>query len=118
MNNNIYLLKPLPSVRKRNPPVRTHNEEKQNTPDHPEHNPWSPWYDKAFGFVVSAPTVLTARRLASAEAGDEKFVQYDEEGNTVREHNPWLDPAYTSCEVIGTCDLEAMEVIMRDFASA
>ena len=34
-------------------------------------NPWSPWYDKAFGFVVRAETEEEARKLANEEGGDE-----------------------------------------------
>ena len=34
-------------------------------------DPWSPWYDKAFGFVVRAHTAQQARALAVARAGAE-----------------------------------------------
>ena len=32
---------------------------------------WDPWYDKAFGFVVSASSVKQARMLAADRCGDE-----------------------------------------------
>jgi hypothetical protein len=34
-------------------------------------NPWDPWYDKAFGFVILAETEADARALADKNAGDE-----------------------------------------------
>jgi len=36
-----------------------------------EDNPWEPWYDKAFGFVVRAKTEAIARQLANADGGAE-----------------------------------------------
>ncbi len=35
-------------------------------------NPWKPWYDKAFSFVVRAETEEDARKLAHKNAGSEK----------------------------------------------
>lgn len=116
--NNIYLLKPLPAIRDRKYPTIPGGgwaDSEKNTPDHPQYNPWAPWCDKVHEFVISAPTEEVARTLASFSTGDEKFVWYDEEGNTAREHNPWLYPEYTSCEVIGNnCPLPD-GVITRDF---
>ena len=69
-------------------------------------NPWKPWYDKAFGFVVRAETEEEARRLANEKAGDEN--RY--------EMRTWLDSTYSTCKPLtyeGT-----PEVVMRDFASA
>lgn len=66
-------------------------------------DPWSPWFDKAFGFVVRAETEEQARALAAEQAGDEGPA-------------PWLSQGYTSCT-----ELERYgetEVIMRDFQAA
>jgi hypothetical protein len=51
----------------------------------PEKNPWSPWYDKTFGFVIRAESEEKARKIAHKNAGDE-----------INEHKklkPWLDPS-------------------------
>lgn len=66
-------------------------------------NPWEPWYDKAFGFVVRAKDEETARKLASEKCGDEKA-------------NAWLDAKYSTCDEL-TSNGEA-KVVIRDFASA
>ena len=50
-------------------------------------NPWEPWYDKAFGFVVRADTEEEARKLAHDDSGDE----------TKKTRAPWLDAAYSTC---------------------
>jgi hypothetical protein len=34
-------------------------------------DPWDPWYDKVFGFVIRAETETKARQLAQQNAGDE-----------------------------------------------
>jgi hypothetical protein len=49
---------------------------------------WDPWYDKAFGFVVRAEDELKARKLASANGGDE---------NRKKGKRPWLDPKQSAC---------------------
>jgi len=74
-------------------------------------NPWEPWYDKAFGFIVQAETLEEARMLAHMEAGDEnrKRVTYEEQ-------TPWLDSRYSTCQELKPRDTSS--VIMRDFASA
>lgn len=64
---------------------------------------WKPWYDRAFGFIVRAPSAKMARKLAAEKAGDE--------GGQV-----WMDPNKTKCEELNA-DGEA-EVVLRDFASA
>ena len=41
-------------------------------------NPWEPWYNKAFGFVVRADNVKDARKFANEDAGDDLGnVNYD-----------------------------------------
>ena len=69
-------------------------------------DPWEPWYDKAFGFVVRAETEADARRLAGEQAGDEKS----------KNLNPWTDDDYSTCEEL-TAEGEA-EVMIQDFHSA
>ncbi len=85
----------------------------ENLPD--SDNPWEPWYDKVFGFVVRAATEKEAREMANAEGGDEKRGEFlgNKIANTT---SPWLDPKYSTCERL-TQDGEA-GVLMRNFASA
>jgi hypothetical protein len=54
-------------------------------------NPWEPWYDKVFGFVVRAHDEPAARLLAQANAADEKKGTFlgAKTANTI---SPWLDP--------------------------
>jgi hypothetical protein len=58
-------------------------------------NPWYPWYDKAFGFVVRAETEESARNIANKNGGVETgpidLTVYRVGGD------PWLDPAFSSC---------------------
>lgn len=61
---------------------------------------WTPWYDKAYGFVVRAADEAAARTAAAGRAGDE--------GAEV-----WTDPASTSCVEL-MADGPA-EVVMGDF---
>lgn len=72
---------------------------------------WTPWYDKAFGFVVAAPDEAQARILAQAEGGDECHgVNWDD-------HVPaWTNPEYSTCQELTPGD--TAQVIMRDFAAA
>jgi len=73
---------------------------------------WSPWFDKAFGFVVRAESESEARTFADAEGGDEN-------GKDWAKHevmNPWLNPATSTCIEL-VLEGEA-GVIMKDFASA
>ena len=53
---------------------------------------WSPWYDKAFGFVVRAEDENEARVIADSNAGAE-----NETWGTDKVH-PWLDPRQSTCE--------------------
>lgn len=78
-------------------------------------NPWNPWYDKAFGFVVRAETEEQARELANDSAGDENRGEFL--GNkTSNTKQPWKEAKYSTCvELLN--DGEA-SVIIKDFASA
>ena len=64
---------------------------------------WTPWYDKAFGFVVRAETEDDARHIAASRSGDEEAAA-------------WLDDTISSC-VPPTGDGE-VGVVMRDFCSS
>lgn len=79
----IYILKPITNLRL---------------------DPWSPWFDKAFGFIVQAEDNRSARILAASDAGDEGG-------------DAWLNNKFTSCVELLVDDGPA-EVIMKDFASA
>lgn len=72
-------------------------------------NPWSPWFDKAFGFVVRAETEAEARTVASENAGDE-------DREVAGAMNPWIDPYYSTCEPL--TDKGEPGLIVRDFAAA
>ena len=78
-------------------------------------NPWEPWFDKCFGFVVRAGTESQARQFAHEEAGKENYNTFINRtiSNTT---SPWLDPKYSICTEL-TTDGE-VGVIIRDFASA
>lgn len=58
-------------------------------------NPWDPWYDKSFGFVVRAKTEIQARKMAHEKAGDENSGGW----GTVKykTKTPWLDEKYSTC---------------------
>ena len=58
-------------------------------------NPWDPWFDKCFGFVIRAKDEKSAREFADANAGEEN------RGGFLRKRaitiHPWLDANYTIC---------------------
>lgn len=76
--------------------------------------PWQPWYDKAFGFVVRAESPDEARLIASQNAGEEDNTGYYEYNK--RELSVWCDEKYTECIEL-TGDGES-ELILRDIADA
>lgn len=78
-------------------------------------NPWEPWYDKAFGFVVRAETEAEARDMAHAEAGDETRGMFLG-GKTADTNEPWRNAKYSTCVEL-TAEGPA-GVVMQDFASA
>jgi len=84
-------------------------------PRAPGDDPWKPWYDKCFGFVIAAESVADARQLAHKSAGDENRGNFLGKmiANT---QSPWLDEKYTSCRVLQPS--ETPEVIIRDFHAA
>lgn len=72
----------------------------------PDIDPWEPWYDKAFGFLISATTEQEARELANSNAGGENF-----ESPTV-----WLDPKYTTCRLAEPT--QETSILLKDFRAA
>jgi len=65
--------------------------------------PWSPWYDKAFGFIVRASNLQAARMFASINHGDEG-------------KEAWLDCKLSSCKELPIDGEPGM--ILRDFNAA
>ena len=76
-------------------------------------NPWKPWYNKAFGFVIRAETGKEARETAHANAGDENRGEFlgSRIANTI---NPWLDSKYSTC--VKLTYKGNSEIILEDFA--
>jgi len=65
-------------------------------------NPWEPWYDKTFGYVIRAKNEKVARIIAQHHGSDEVFWANMKDSNkswdtTKHETIPWLDPTYSSC---------------------
>ena len=73
-----------------------------------EYNPWEPWFDKAFGFVVRADTELQARKIAHMYAGDEVGLR--------RTGLAWMSPRYSTCEPLEHDGPQGM--VIKDFHSA
>ena len=78
-------------------------------------DPWEPWYDKAFGFVVRAETEEEARKFAHEEAGDENRGTFLG-GKTADTNSPWLEAKYSTCVELPT-EGEA-GVVLQDFHAA
>ena len=74
-------------------------------------DPWDPWYDKAFGFVVRAKTETAAREFAAEDAGDEWRDHGENKGP-----NPWLEIALSTCVELTADGVE--DVVIRDFHAA
>ena len=78
-------------------------------------NPWEPWCDKCFGFVVRAETEENARNIAHENAGDENRGEFL--GNQIANtKEPWRNPEYSTCIEL-TADGEP-EIVIRDFMAA
>ena len=85
-------------------------------------NPWEPWYDKVFGFVVRAENEIEARRFADEKAGDENRGEFLA-AKIANTKNPWLDSSYSTCVslFIGSLGSESDEpdgVILKDSRGA
>jgi len=89
-----------------------------------EDDPWSPWYDKAVGFVIRADTEENARVLAQSRGGDEvrlhisslaDYVGQKPEPMTVL-FPAWTSKRFSTCTELLVDGQE--EVIIRDFNAA
>ncbi|KKK81891.1 hypothetical protein LCGC14_2808870 [marine sediment metagenome] len=78
-------------------------------------DPWDPWYDKAFGFVIRAETEQRAREIANENSGDENRGKFLGQ-KTANTKSPWLDPKYSTCEELLQDGPELL--VLRDFAAA
>jgi len=78
-------------------------------------NPWDPWFDKAFGFVIDTDTEAEARKFANDNSGDEKRGEFM--GSKIAETQaPWLEAKYSTCVEL-TADREP-GIVITDFHSA
>ena len=78
-------------------------------------NPWNPWYDKCFGFVIRADSEEDARQIADVNSGSENDNTFL--GRTVcNTSSPWMDPKYSSCTELS--DIGPAKMIMRDYHAA
>ena len=78
-------------------------------------NPWVPWYDKSFGFVVRAETEEQARQIAHENAGDENRGEFLQ--TTIADtEQPWLAPKYSECTEL--LQDGAAEMVLQDFHAA
>lgn len=68
----------------------------------PKDDPWNPWYDKCFGFVIVANNEQEARLLAHKNACDE---------NT-NNKTPWLHKKYSTCIEVESIGLP--RVVIKD----
>jgi hypothetical protein len=72
---------------------------------------WSPWYDKAFGFVVRAETQEDARKIVASA-----YEQGMQKGPGNEGPEVWIDPDATSCvELVAEGD---PKIIIVDFVRA
>jgi hypothetical protein len=77
-------------------------------------NPWEPWYDKAFGFIIRAENEQEARKIANENGGDEVG---EVSHNVYRTGgDPWLDANFSQC--IEITNHGEKGVIIKDLRSA
>ena len=79
-------------------------------------DPWEPWYDKAFGFVIRAESEKLARKLVWEGHGNEVPHNVRELDKRARAKTAWLNPAYSKCERLMPGGKP--EVILVDFHAA
>jgi hypothetical protein len=81
-----------------------------------EQNPWKPWYDKCFGFIICAESEKEARTIAACNDGDERIKPGW--GYALWKQSPWKTDVYSSCVVLGSPESKVeIGVIMMDFAA-
>lgn len=70
-----------------------------------KNDPWEPWYDCTFGFVIRAENEQAAREIANGDMGSESY-------RSDSEPNPWLNPRYSTCTEL---EMEGEpQIIMED----
>lgn len=77
-------------------------------------NPWYPVENKVFRMLIRATTVQEARQLAHENAGEENEYSQDSEKTFAPGWGPWLDPKYTSCEVL-SADGDAKVILQNRY---
>lgn len=78
-------------------------------------DPWTPWHDKCFGFVVRAKTEEMARAYAHEQAGDENRGRFLNRV-TSETTEPWINSKYSTCEeLVASGD---GGVVLQDFNAA
>lgn len=80
-----------------------------------DNDPWEPWYDKVFGFLVRAETEAHARRIANEHGGDETGPIETDIYRTGGD--PWLSPTLSDCLELVSAQGDA-GVVLRDFRKA
>ena len=70
-----------------------------------EYDPWKPWFDKCFGFVVRADTKQHAREIADSQSKSEA-------GDWNGKSDAWLNEKYSTCDELTIAGPE--EVIIQD----
>jgi len=78
-------------------------------------NPWEPWYNKSFGFVVRSETEEQARQIAHENAGDENRGEFLQT-KIADTKQPWLDPKYSECTEL--LQDGAAEMVLQDFQAS
>lgn len=78
-------------------------------------NPWNPWYDKCFGFVIRADSEGEARELANVFGGDENRGEFLNK-KVAKTTSPWLDEEYSTCDEVP--DIGPSRIIMQDNRAA
>lgn len=74
-------------------------------------NPWDPWFDKYFGYVIRAENESEARKIAHLNEFNE-----DDDPSIFPITSHWLDEKYSTCiELTSGGD---SGIIMSDFARA
>lgn len=81
-----------------------------------EDNPWNPWYDKVFGFVIRTESELRAREMADGLAQEENILHNWGKEPWSTERHPWLDSKYSTC--VELTDKGKEEVVIADIKMA
>ena len=69
-----------------------------------ENDPWEPWYDKAFGFVIRAETEKRAREIANENGGNEtcelnaRICRTGSDPIYQTLSDPWIDSTLSTCD--------------------